>query len=113
MSLTYQMCGCFPQLWEMKEEHQEAVLDRLEQIYEDTSKEAGFMDRIREIVSHIAGDCYKAFASDMEYLKEGSFLEKLDELNIGVHIRETLEDSIAYTVLRLNGECLWLMNGVD
>ena len=25
--------GRFPQLWEMKEEHQEAVLDRLEQIY--------------------------------------------------------------------------------
>ena len=95
--------GRFLQLWEMKGEHQEAVLERLEQIYGDTNKESGFVDRIREIASRIAGDCYKELASDMEYLKEGSFLEELDELNIGVHIRETLEDSIAYTVLKQCG----------
>lgn len=95
--------GRFPQLWEMKEEHQEAVIDRLEQIYGDTNKEAGFVDRIREIASRIAGDCYQELASDMEYLKEGSFLEELDELNIGVRIRETLADSIAYTVLKRCG----------
>ncbi len=35
----------------------------------------------------------------MEYLKEGSFLEELDELNIAERVRETLADSIAYTVL--------------
>ena len=39
----------------------------------------------------------------MEYLKEGSFLEELDELNIEVRIRETLADSIAYTVLKRCG----------
>ena len=95
--------GRFPQLWEMKEEHQEAVLDRLERIYGDTSKEAGFTDRIRELASRIAEDCYQELASDMEYLKEGSFLEELDELNIAVRVRETLADSIAYTVLKRCG----------
>ncbi len=95
--------GRFPQLWEMKEEHQQAVLDRLERIYGDTNKEAGFTDRIREIASRIAQDCYGELASDMEYLKEGSFLEELDELNIAVRVRETLADSIAYTVLKRCG----------
>ena len=95
--------GRFPQLWEMKEEHQQAVLDRLEGIYGDTNKEAGFTDRIREIASRIAQDCYGELASDMEYLKEGSFLEELDELNIAVRVRETLADSIAYTVLKRCG----------
>ena len=95
--------GRFPRLWEMKEEHQEAVLDRLEGIYGDTDKEAGFTDRIREIASRIAQDCYGELASDMEYLKEGSFLEELDELNIAVRVRETLADSIAYTVLKRCG----------
>ena len=95
--------GRFPQLWEMKEEHQEAVLDRLEGIYGDTNKEAGFTDRIREIAARIAQDCYGELASDMEYLKEGSFLEELDELNIAVRVRETLADSIAYTVLKRCG----------
>lgn len=39
----------------------------------------------------------------MEYLKEGSFLEELDDLNVEVRIRETLADSIAYTVLKRCG----------
>ena len=95
--------GRFPQLWEMREEHQEAVLNRLEGIYGDTNKEAGFTDRIREIASRIAQDCYGELASDMEYLKEGSFLEELDGLNIAVRVRETLADSIAYTVLKRCG----------
>lgn len=95
--------GRFPQLWEMREEHQEAVLDRLEGIYGDTNKEAGFTDRIREIAARIAQDCYGELASDMEYLKEGSFLEELDELNIAVRVRETLADSIAYMVLKRCG----------
>ncbi|OUN22703.1 DUF3849 domain-containing protein [Blautia sp. An81] len=92
--------GQFPNLWEMREEHMEAVISRLEKTYGDTDMEAGFVGRIREIAGRIAEDCYKELASDMEYIKEGSFLEELDELNIEVRIRETLADSIAYTVLK-------------
>ena len=95
--------GRFPHLWEMQEAHEEKVLDKLESIYGDTDKEAGFIDRIREITGRIAEDCYKELASDMEYLKEGSFLEELDELNVAVRLRETLADSISYTVLRRCG----------
>ena len=100
--------GRFPWLWEMKEEHQEAVLDHMEQIYGDTNKETEFMDRIMELASRMAEDCYKKLASDMESLKEGSSLEKLDELNISLHIRKTLSDSIAYVVLKRCG-----MNGKE
>ena len=95
--------GRFPNLWEMREEHREAVLSRLEQTYGDTDREAGFVGRIREIAGRIAEACYKELASDMEYLKEGSFLEEVDELNVEVRIRETLADSIAYTVLKRCG----------
>ena len=95
--------GQFPNLWEMREEHMEAVISRLEKTYGDIDREAGFVGRIREIAGRIAEDCYKELASDMEYLKEGSFLEELDELNVEVRIRETLADSIAYTVLKRCG----------
>ena len=95
--------GRFPNLWEMKGEHTEAVLERLEGIYGETDAQAGFTERIREIAGRIAEECYRELAMDMEYLKEGSFLEELDELNIEVRIRETLADSIAYTVLKRCG----------
>ena len=90
--------GRFPNLWEMRMEHTEVVLERLEGIYGETNAEAGFAGRIREIAGRIAEDCYKELALDMEYLKEGSFLEEFDDLNVEVRIRETLADSIAYTV---------------
>ena len=95
--------GQFPNLWKMREEHMESVISRLEKTYGDTDREAGFVGRIREIAGRIAEDCYKELASDMEYLKEGSFLEELDELNVEIRIRETLADSIAYTVLKRCG----------
>jgi len=95
--------GRFPDLWEMQEEHKDAILDSLERTYGETDKENGFVSRIREIAERIAEDCYQEIASDMEYLKEGSFLEELDELNVEVRIKQTLADSIAYTVLKRCG----------
>lgn len=68
--------GQFPNLWEMREEHMESVISRLEKTYGDTDREAGFVGRIREIAGRIAEDCYKELASDMEYLKEHCFSEK-------------------------------------
>ncbi|MCI8409125.1 MAG: DUF3849 domain-containing protein [Lachnospiraceae bacterium] len=95
--------GRYPHLWEMGEEHKEAVLNHLEKTYGETDREAGFAGRIREIADRIAEDCYKEIATDMKYLKEGSFLEELDELNMEMRIKETLTDSIAYTILKRCG----------
>ena len=95
--------GRFPHLWEMQEEYEEKVLDRLESIYGATDRESSFVDRIREIAVRISEDCYPEILSDLEYLKEGSYLEELDELNLSVRLRVTLADSIAYTVLKRCG----------
>lgn len=95
--------GRFPYLWEMQEKHEDAVLRRLEKTYGETDRNAGFPERIREISARIAMDCYEELAADMEYLKEGSFLEELDGFNVEVRIRETLADSIAYTILKRCG----------
>ena len=95
--------GRFPYLWEMQEKHEDAVLRRLEKTYGETDRNAGFTERIREISTRIAMDCYKELAADMEYLKEGSFLEELDGFNVEMRIRETLADSIAYTILKRCG----------
>ncbi len=95
--------GRFPNLWEMKEEHKEAVLKHLETIYGTTNQETNFTSRIQEIANRIAEDTSKELVSDMEYRKEGSFLEELDELNIEVRFRETLASSITYTILKRCG----------
>ncbi len=95
--------GRLPNLWEMKEEHQEVVLNHLEKIYGATDQEDDFVNRIKELANRIAEDSYKELTSSMEYHKEGSFLEELDELNIEVRLKETLTNSMAYTILKRCG----------
>ena len=95
--------GRFPHLWEMQEDYEEKVLDRLESIYGETDRESSFIDRIREITVRVSEECYPEILSDLEYLKEGSYLEELDELNLSVRLQVTLADSIAYTILKRCG----------
>ena len=91
--------GKDPYLWEMREEHKDAVLAQLEKTYGATDKGSSFEGRLMEIAGRIAEDYYGELMQDMSYAKEGSFLEELDELNVGLRLRETLSASIAYTLL--------------
>ncbi len=91
--------GRDPYIWELKEEHKEAVLAGLEQTYGGTDREQSFEQRIIEIAERIASDYYGDLLPQIGYAKEGSFLEEMDELNVGICLRDTLASSIAYTVL--------------
>ena len=91
--------GREPNLWELREEHKETVLEQVEKTYGETDKNSSFEQRIMEISNRIALDYYEELLPEIEYVKEGSFLEELDELNVGVRLRDTLSSSIAYTIL--------------
>ena len=91
--------GKDPYLWELREEHKESVLAQLERTYGVTDSVSSFESRLMEIAGQIAEDYYREILPDLSYAKEGSFLEELDELNVGLRLRETLSASIAYTLL--------------
>ena len=92
--------GKAPYLWEIREEHKDIVLTQLEKAYGATDKDNSFESRLIEIVGRIAEDYYKDFLPDLlSYAKADSFLEELDELNVGLRLRETLSASISYTIL--------------
>ncbi|MCM1232461.1 MAG: hypothetical protein NC489_20250 [Ruminococcus flavefaciens] len=91
--------GKDPYLWEIREEHKDVVLAQLEKTYGATDSADSFESRLMEIAERIAQDYYGELMQDMSYAKEGSFLEELDELNVGLRLRETLSASIAYTLL--------------
>ena len=103
--------GRDPNLWELREEHKETVLAQLEKTYGETDKNSSFEQRIMEISNRIALDYYEELLPEIEYVKEGSFLEELDELNVGVRIRDTLSSSIAYTILSRCGADMELWKG--
>ena len=91
--------GRYPERWEVHEEHKTDVIKRLEQIYGGTDETKTFENRLIEISRRIAEDYYGEVLPDLQYMIEGSFLEGLDEQNIGIRFRETLADSISFTIL--------------
>ena len=92
--------GRKPKLWQMKDEHRDAVIDSLEKIYGETDHNRPFEDRIVEISKRIAAEMAPEIASEQLSMSvEGSFLEGLDDLNLQVRLQETLSAGIAYTVL--------------
>ena len=106
--------GRDPYIWELKEEHKEAVLAGLEQTYGGTDREQSFEQRIIEIAERIASDYYGDLLPQIGYAKEGSFLEEMDELNVGICLRDTLASSIAYTVLsRCGADMDFWKNEID
>lgn len=91
--------GKAPYLWKLREDHQEAVIKRLERTYGKTNQMESFPNRILEIAEQIANDSMEEMAADLKYLTEGSFLEGLDSYSLKVRLRETLQASISYTLL--------------
>ena len=91
--------GRDPYLWEFQEEHKNAVMEQLEKTYGETDSTLPFESRIIELSARIAGDYYEELLPEISYVKEGSFLEDLDEFNVGIRLREMLSASIAYTLL--------------
>ena len=95
--------GRYPELWEVHEEHKDAVINRLEQTYGSTDEKQSFEEKLIEISRRIAADYYEELLPDLKYLTEGSFLDGLDEQNVGIRLRETLADSISFTLLSACG----------
>lgn len=91
--------GRDPYLWELREEHKAPVLAQLEKTYGATDVNMPFEERIMEIADRIAQDYYEELLPELNYVKERSFLDDLDELNLGIRLMETLASSISFTLL--------------
>ena len=64
------------------------MLAQLEKTYGATDVNMPFEERIMEIADRIAQDYYEELLPELSYVKEGSFLDDLDELNLGIRLRE-------------------------
>ncbi|MDD3140709.1 MAG: hypothetical protein PHX08_17305, partial [Lachnospiraceae bacterium] len=91
--------GRDPNLWVLQEEQKLAVIKQLEKTYGTTNKDHPFEIRLIELANRIAEDFYPELIADLEYVKEGSFLDGLDAQNIEIRVRETLSSSIAFVLL--------------
>ena len=95
--------GKEPFIWKMKEEHHEVILAELEKVYGSTDANYPFESRIYEIAKRVADDFYEEILDDLIDVAANSYLEDLDGDCVAVRLREMLEQSVCYTIMKRCG----------
>lgn len=95
--------GKEPFIWKMKEEHHEVILAELEKVYGSTDANYPFESRIYEIAKRVADDFYEEILDDLIDVTANSYLEDLDGDCVAVRLREMLEQSVCYTIMKRCG----------
>jgi len=85
-------------LWQLREEHMEAVSSMLERNYGVPSG-ADLREQFEAIATQLAREYWEDNKRDILDILEDSFLEEYDEFNIGVAFRNAAEVSITYSLL--------------
>ena len=87
-----------PYLWQLREEHQSAVLAALEQRC-GPLEENDLGEQLMEAARRMVREIYRDHLTDLAYDAKDSFLEELDELNLEVRFRSLLTASTQFTLL--------------
>ena len=87
-----------PYLWQLREEHQSAVLSALEQQC-GPIEERDLGEQLMEAARRISREICRDHLTDLAYDVKDSFLEELDELNLEVRFRSLLTASVQFTLL--------------
>ena len=94
--------GSEPYLWKMKEEHKSVIKKHLDKMY-STEKKEGLIFKIKEVADIFAEKNYKELALKIKNCNTESNIEKLDKQDMEAQIKETIANSIEYTVLKRCG----------
>ena len=88
-----------PFFWKMENEHEAVVLKSLLKFKINTDSKDSLKNIIFDLAKNLAVRYYDDNRQDILFSAEGSFLEELDDYNIGLVFRETLALSLAYCVM--------------
>ena len=88
------------------------MLAQLEKTYGGTDVNMPFEERIMEIADRIAQDYYEELLPELNYVKEGSFLDDLDELNLGIRLNGFMMITQACIIMKTL-ECIMIQIQVN
>ncbi len=86
-----------PFLWQMEDQHMNAVHDALENRY--GADDFMMADQLEHIASQLAMEYWEEHRRDILDIVDGSFLAEYDEFNVGVSFRSAAAISISYALL--------------
>lgn len=86
-------------IWTMRPEYEPAVMEALENSFGELEDKTDLAAALLSAAKNAVEDNMPDYLTELKYYKENSFLEELDDLNIEVEYRRTLENSIGYMLL--------------
>ena len=90
--------GRSPYLWELREEHKDAVSAMLETRY-DVDGADGLADQLERIAAQLADEYWNGYQRDILDIVDDSFLYGYDDFNVGVAFRSAATVSITYSLM--------------
>ena len=85
-------------LWELREEHGDAVSAMLERNY-DIPETDGLADQLEKVAAQLADEYWNEHRRDILYIVDDSYLEDYDDFNVGVAFRNAATVSITYSLM--------------
>ena len=90
--------GRNPYLWELREEHKDAVSAMLENRY-DVDGADGLADQLERIAAQLADEYWNDYRRDILAIVDDSFLYGYDDFNVGVAFCSAAAVSITYSLM--------------
>lgn len=91
--------GTVVTLWRFQPRYAESVTEALENRFAALDEHKDFVSDLIAIVEAVVEDNVADYADILRSVKDGSFLEELDDLNTEVWLKSTLKSSVAFMVL--------------
>ena len=86
-------------IWTMHPVFAPEVIETLEATFGDLAEKGNLVDAVRSACRNAVADNITDYLQDLRNCREDSLLEELDDLNLEVFYRKTLEVSVAYMLL--------------
>lgn len=96
---TNSRAGRVVTLWQMRPQYEEPVKESLQDSFGEVELTADFPHFLMEIAKNAVEDNFSDYLSNLQSVKGDSFLEELDDLNLEVWLKDTLQSSVAYMAL--------------
>ena len=96
---TNSRAGRVVTLWQMRPQFEEPVKESLQDSFGEVELTAHFPHFLMEIAKNAVEDNFSDYLSNLQSVKGDSFLEELDDLNLEVWLKDTLQSSVAYMAL--------------
>ncbi len=90
-------------IWEVEKMAYEEITEALENSFGEVSKKEDFADVLILVAQNACRDNAGDYISEIYKIRENSFLEELDELNVSVICQTLIENSVGYMLLKRCG----------